>query len=145
MPSLRLETRAAIRVLLVDDHAVVREGYIRLLELEPDMVVVGECADAETAAGARADARTDASADDWADAGTDTQTTTGTGACADACADADTRPARRVRFDNQEGRSCATSRTAPGSETGRVCRATPRSGARVSRAIPNAFAIDRRG
>jgi len=49
MPSLRLETRAAIRVLLVDDHAVVREGYIRLLDLEPDMVVVGECADAETA------------------------------------------------------------------------------------------------
>jgi two-component system, NarL family, response regulator FusR len=39
----------AIRVLLVDDHAVVREGYRRLLELEPDMVVIGECADAETA------------------------------------------------------------------------------------------------
>lgn len=49
MLSLRLETNAAIRVLLADDHAVVREGYRRLLELEADMAVVGECADAETA------------------------------------------------------------------------------------------------
>jgi len=49
MLSLRLETHAQIRVLLADDHAVVREGYRRLLELEPDMVVVAECADAETA------------------------------------------------------------------------------------------------
>jgi len=49
MLSLRLETQAPIRVLLADDHAVVREGYRRLLELEPDMVVVGECVDAETA------------------------------------------------------------------------------------------------
>jgi DNA-binding NarL/FixJ family response regulator len=49
MLSLRLETHAAVRVLLVDDHAVVREGYRRLLELEPDVAVVGECPDAETA------------------------------------------------------------------------------------------------
>jgi DNA-binding NarL/FixJ family response regulator len=49
MQSLRLETHAAVRVLLADDHAVVREGYRRLLEIEPDMVVVGECPDAETA------------------------------------------------------------------------------------------------
>lgn len=49
MQSLRLETHAAVRVLVVDDHAVVREGYRRLLEIEPDMVVVGECPDAETA------------------------------------------------------------------------------------------------
>src|SRR5262245_56700800 len=47
MLSLRLE--APIRVLLADDHAVVREGYRRLLELEPDMLVVGECPDAESA------------------------------------------------------------------------------------------------
>lgn len=37
------------RVLLVDDHAVVRAGYRRLLELEPDMHVIGECADADAA------------------------------------------------------------------------------------------------
>jgi DNA-binding NarL/FixJ family response regulator len=41
--------RPAIRVMLVDDHAVVREGYRRLLSLEPDMRVVAECADADSA------------------------------------------------------------------------------------------------
>jgi len=40
---------APTRVLLVDDHAVVRAGYRRLLELEPDMLVVAECADADAA------------------------------------------------------------------------------------------------
>jgi two-component system, NarL family, invasion response regulator UvrY len=38
-----------IRVLLVDDHAVVREGYRRLLERQGDIVVVGEAADATAA------------------------------------------------------------------------------------------------
>lgn len=36
-------------VLLVDDHAVVREGYRRLLEHTPDMVVIGEAATGEDA------------------------------------------------------------------------------------------------
>ena len=31
-----------IRVLIVDDHALVREGTVQLLEREPDMVVVGQ-------------------------------------------------------------------------------------------------------
>lgn len=39
----------AVRVMLVDDHAVVRAGYRRLLELEPDCVVSAECADADAA------------------------------------------------------------------------------------------------
>jgi DNA-binding NarL/FixJ family response regulator len=34
-----------ISVLLVDDHALVRQGFRRLLEDEPDMVVVGEAGD----------------------------------------------------------------------------------------------------
>ncbi|HEV8538410.1 MAG TPA: response regulator transcription factor [Bacteroidota bacterium] len=34
--------RAPIRVLLVDDHAVVREGFKLLLEREPGITVVGE-------------------------------------------------------------------------------------------------------
>jgi DNA-binding NarL/FixJ family response regulator len=38
-----------LRVALVDDHAVVRAGYRRLLELEPDMAVVAEYGDAESA------------------------------------------------------------------------------------------------
>src|SRR5271154_2900352 len=37
---------ARIRVLLVDDHAVVREGYRRLLERSHDVCVVGEAASA---------------------------------------------------------------------------------------------------
>ena len=39
----------AIRVMLVDDHAVVRAGYRRLLEMESDLFVVAECADADAA------------------------------------------------------------------------------------------------
>lgn len=38
-----------IKILLVDDHAVVREGYRRLLESEPSMSVVGEASDASQA------------------------------------------------------------------------------------------------
>jgi len=36
-----------IRILLVDDHQVVREGLRRMLELEADLKVVGEAADAK--------------------------------------------------------------------------------------------------
>jgi DNA-binding NarL/FixJ family response regulator len=38
-----------VTVLLVDDHAVVREGYLRLLERHGDIAVVGEARDAATA------------------------------------------------------------------------------------------------
>lgn len=38
-----------IRVLLVDDHAIVRAGYARLLALEADLQVVGEAPDADSA------------------------------------------------------------------------------------------------
>lgn len=40
---------APLRVALADDHAVVRAGYRRLLELEPDMAVVAEFGDADSA------------------------------------------------------------------------------------------------
>ena len=39
----------SIRVLIVDDHAVVRTGLRRVLEAEPDIDVVGEAPDAERA------------------------------------------------------------------------------------------------
>src|SRR3984957_5038389 len=42
-------TRPRISVLLVDDHAVVREGYRRLLERDDSLVVVGEAATAADA------------------------------------------------------------------------------------------------
>ncbi len=38
-----------IRILLVDDHAIVREGYRRLLERTQDICVVGEAGDGEAA------------------------------------------------------------------------------------------------
>ncbi len=38
-----------IRLLLVDDHAVVREGYRRLLERRPDLRIEAEAADAAEA------------------------------------------------------------------------------------------------
>ena len=38
-----------VRVVLADDHAVVREGVRHLVEAQPDMRVVGEAADGEAA------------------------------------------------------------------------------------------------
>ena len=42
-------TNAPLRVALADDHAVVRSGYRRLLELEGDIAVVAEFGDADAA------------------------------------------------------------------------------------------------
>ena len=39
----------ATRIVLVDDHAVVRSGFRSLLEKQPDMVVIGEAADGDSA------------------------------------------------------------------------------------------------
>ena len=38
-----------ITVLLVDDHSLVRRGFRRMLEDEPDMAVVAEAGDGEEA------------------------------------------------------------------------------------------------
>lgn len=43
------EQENVIRVLLVDDHALVREGTRRLIELESDIVVVAEASSGEEA------------------------------------------------------------------------------------------------
>lgn len=37
-------TASAIRILVVDDHTIVRQGLRSILELEPDFTVVGEAA-----------------------------------------------------------------------------------------------------
>jgi DNA-binding NarL/FixJ family response regulator len=41
--------KSRVSVLLVDDHAVVREGYRRLLERRGEISVIGEASDAATA------------------------------------------------------------------------------------------------
>ena len=46
-PVLRETTRA--RVLLVDDHPIVRQGLSRLINSEPDLIVCAEAASAEQA------------------------------------------------------------------------------------------------
>src|SRR6202162_2883655 len=38
-----------IKVLLVDDHSLVRRGFRRMLEDEPDITVVGEASDGDEA------------------------------------------------------------------------------------------------
>lgn len=42
-------SEAATRIMLVDDHAIVRAGFRRLLEQQPNYHVVAEAGDAETA------------------------------------------------------------------------------------------------
>ena len=48
-----------IRVLVADDHAVLRAGLRMLLDAQPDMTVVGEAENAEQAAALDADLRPD--------------------------------------------------------------------------------------
>ena len=49
----------SIRVLVVDDQALVRAGFVKLLEPEPDLRVVGEAGDGSEAVEAAARARPD--------------------------------------------------------------------------------------
>ena len=56
---MRLRVRAVIRVLVADDHAVVRQGLRTFLELQDDIEVVGEAADGEQALAAVAELEPD--------------------------------------------------------------------------------------
>lgn len=40
-------TESLIRILIVDDHAVVRKGLVMVLRLEPDFEIIGEAEDGE--------------------------------------------------------------------------------------------------
>jgi two-component system uhpT operon response regulator UhpA len=46
-------------IVLVDDHAIVREGFKRLIEMEPDLEVIAECRNADDAVEAIAQHRPD--------------------------------------------------------------------------------------
>jgi DNA-binding NarL/FixJ family response regulator len=46
---MRLDTKEAIRVVIADDHALVREGTRQILEDQPGLAVVGEAQDGEEA------------------------------------------------------------------------------------------------
>lgn len=48
-----------MRIMIVDDHPVVREGYRRLIELQADMVIVAEAEDARSAYSRFREARPD--------------------------------------------------------------------------------------
>jgi DNA-binding NarL/FixJ family response regulator len=49
MNALDPGSAASIRVLIVDDQALVRTGFRMILEIEPDLHVVGEAADGDQA------------------------------------------------------------------------------------------------
>ena len=52
-------TQSRVRILVVDDHTIVRQGLRSILDLEPDFTVVGEAADAEQAVAQTARLRPD--------------------------------------------------------------------------------------
>lgn len=58
-PSESVPALAAIRVLVADDHAMVRNGIRAFLATQADILIVGEAADAEAAASLCADLRPD--------------------------------------------------------------------------------------
>lgn len=58
-PDETTPTRAPIRVLVADDHPAVRSGLVALLDSAPDITVVAEAADGETAVSAAREHRPD--------------------------------------------------------------------------------------
>jgi two-component system, NarL family, response regulator DegU len=46
---MQMKSATAIKVLIVDDHQVVREGLRRIIELDPDIKVIGEAGNGDEA------------------------------------------------------------------------------------------------
>src|SRR5205814_9787903 len=53
------DTARPVRILIVDDHTIVRQGLRLILDLEPDFTVVGEAPDAAQAVAETARLRLD--------------------------------------------------------------------------------------
>ncbi len=49
MPVAAVERGRNIRVLVTDDHSIMRQGLVRLLQEEPDIEIVGEASDGQAA------------------------------------------------------------------------------------------------
>jgi DNA-binding NarL/FixJ family response regulator len=56
---LRIVRRMPIRILIADDHPIVREGLIAVLETQPDFAIVGEAANGAQAVERAAELRPD--------------------------------------------------------------------------------------
>ena len=55
----KIVTNKTIKVVVVDDHEVVREGLVTMINTQTDMEVVGDCGDADTALAIIADKKPD--------------------------------------------------------------------------------------
>ncbi len=56
---MNVEGKSPVRILVADDHPVVREGLVMILNTQPDMIVVGEAASGSEALQKTLDARPD--------------------------------------------------------------------------------------
>ncbi|MCO1654172.1 response regulator [Pseudonocardia humida] len=108
-----------IRVMLVDDHPVVREGLRSLLDAEPDIEVVGECGDAASAAATAAATRPDLVLMDLRMPGRD-----GVAATADVLAACSTRVVVLTTYDHDGD----VLRAVEAGASGYLLKDTPRAG-----------------
>jgi DNA-binding NarL/FixJ family response regulator len=108
-----------IRVMLVDDHPIVREGLRSLLDAEPDIEVVGECGDADTAAATAAATRPDLVLMDLRMPGRD-----GVAATADVLAACPTRVVVLTTYDHDGD----VLRAVEAGASGYLLKDTPRAG-----------------